>query len=314
MPYHISNNKIYSRNINPNLLLIIEDNLYNGDKNNTANVVLKVLDSLTGNILSNIQLENFEPNSLVVKFSENIIIISYNKKDKNNYRQEIISLEILNTGIEDSLLQILNKVYNKYFNAYTSINPKSSNLNDFKNYNLISDYVIISKTYYYPRKIKDIYFARSKLGITNSTILLLLENNSIVFLGWKMFSPRRAYINKQAKNVNDVYNNLKGESLYFDYESLPPYNFELPLDTKNILNSQNYYNSIVDKVNIQSTVLESTFNLCSVGSSIICYKYHPDKIYDSLPSSFSFDLIIGFLIGLFVSCYYFITKYLILIN
>ena len=87
---------------------------------------------------------------------------------------------------------------------------------------------------------------------------------------------------------------MESNSIYVDTE-LPGYEGILDFDYKLTLDSSDKLINI-NNVVISSTESESTFILCSTGEDVICYKVYPDKEYDKLNSTFSYSLILIFMV------------------
>jgi hypothetical protein len=111
-------------------------------------------------------------------FEENIVLVSYVKKDKNVNRNEVFVIEILKREIEDSFMSLMEKVL--HFDSRTEeTSPSENNL------------VFQEACYILPKRVKSIYASETKLNVSNKQIILIFENNLVLFLDRRLVGGRR---------------------------------------------------------------------------------------------------------------------------
>jgi hypothetical protein len=277
--YH-SAGKVFYKYIDSNLLLTLT-NL------SQKTLLVSIIRTTNGKVLYQGSISNVDFSQKILSvFEENMILISYMKKEKNVRRSEIFAIEIMKREIEHSLLQMLEKLFK--LNLFTESLP----IEEFNSEVQESDLVFLTHTYVIPRKLKGLFTTKTLLNVENKYFIFLFENNQAFLVDKRGVSPRRPLVkedkSKPGTNILDSMN-----SPYIDPE-LTPYNPLLVFDHKQILNVDFLINQI-DNILISPTEFESTFLLCTEGSSFTCYKISPDKTFDALSVSFSYSQIALFL-------------------
>jgi len=277
--YH-SAGKVFYKYIDSNLMLTLT-NL------SQKTLLVSIIRTTNGKVLYQSSISNVDFSQKILSvFEENMILISYMKKEKNVRRSEIHAIEIMKREIEHSLLQMLEKLFK--LNLFT----EGSQIEELTNEVQESDLVFLSHTYVIPRKLKGLFTTKTLLNVGNKYFIFLFENNQAFLVDKRGVSPRRPLVkedkSKPGTNILDSMN-----SPYIDPE-LTPYNPLMVFDHKQILNVDFLINQI-DNILISPTQFESTFLLCTEGSSFTCYKISPDKTFDALSVSFSYAQIALFL-------------------
>lgn len=304
-----SSGKILYKHIDHNVALILTN------VENTNTVYVTIINTIDGKILFQTQIAYVDLNQNINSiFNENFILISYVKKTASFTRNEILTIEIMKREIEHSLISLFDKIFNlkNIFSAFNANEEdeiemgkitanKKDNINGTDDEDLVhsNDLVFLMKTYFLPRKIKNIFVNKSKLNVSNKYIILLLETNQIYLIDKRALSPRRPIAKIDPKVQTPPVVDPLLNSPYADLES-PPYVPNIVLDPKFIIDV-NYINSQIDNIAIQPTKYESTFILCTSGISFSCYKTYPDKTFDYFVSIFPNYFIIIALIALFVN-------------
>ena len=209
---------------------------------------------------------NIDLSSITFLFEDNWGIISYIKREKGFKRNEIFTFELMKQEIEYSLTNL----FEKYFKSYSSLSTID-----------INDITILSKTFVLDHHVKGLYKSISQLSNANKFIIILFENNKILLIDRRSFSPRRP-IMKDIKGKPTFDPSIN--SIYVDQE-LPGYQGIVNINHKFILDSNIKIDEINDIV-VSPTGNESTFIICSIGVDLKCYKVYPDKIYDSFNTSY----------------------------
>lgn len=267
--YIPSPDKVFYKNLNPNLILILSKSL---GEDNVMNCHVSLIDSETGKPVFKLVIDRIMISEKIIPiFVEDKIFISYVRKEKTAFRQELISIELLKKDIDDSIFDLFNDKF------------KTDSI------------VIMHQTYTFNKKIKEMIISKTKKAITNKVLLIVYENQLISILDIRNVSARRTNNNPMNIEKSEIINN----QVYEDVE-LPPYNGFINIDYK-MLVSRNYLNERVDFISVVETNLESTFLLCTGGIKISCYKTTPDKNFDSLPDNFNYIMIILFIILISVS-------------
>ena len=268
-PTYLVNGKIYYKLINQNIIVVLS-------KNQNKNLLITIIQGENGNILDEIIIMNIDLSSITFLFEDNWGIISYIKREKGFKRNEIFTFELMKQEIEYSLTNL----FEKYFKSYSSLSTIDLN-----------DITILSKTFVLDHHVKGLYKSISQLSNANKFIIILFENNKILLIDRRSFSPRRP-IMKDIKGKPTFDPSIN--SIYVDQE-LPGYQAIVNINHKFILDSNIKIDEINDIV-VSPTGNESTFIICSVGVDLKCYKVYPDKIYDSFNTSYLKCLIGIFLI------------------
>lgn len=283
-----SNGNIFSRILNNNLLFTIS-------KLNSDSLTIELIDGLLGSVLykSDIKKVDFSKKILPI-YNENLLLIAYTYKDKNTLRQEVASFELMSKKAEVSFPLFFEKL------LYGEYNEKTIRKDSF----LIKDkLIVLTQTYTVESSIKSMYITNSSYSVANKNIVLVTLNNKIILMDVRTFSSRRPILKTQEEVTISNKDLLSSENLvsysFFIDNDLPVYSPIVRLDEKRILN-QNYLYEQVDFIDLSSTTYESTLVLCSKGSRINCYYIYPDKTFDSLPNSFMFELIVVFLVLIYI--------------
>ena len=291
--YH-SAGKVFYKYIDSNLLLTLT-NLSN------KTLIVSVILATNGKILHQSSISNVDFSQEILSvFEENMILISYMKKEKNVRRNEIHAIEIMKREIEHSLVQMLEKLFK--LNLFTeNAYPEHDIIDELQE----CDLVFLTHTYITSRKIKGLFATKTLLNVENKYFVFLFENNQVFLVDKRAVSPRRPLViqdkSKPGTNILDPMN-----SPYIDPE-LTPYNHLLIFDYKQILNVDFFTNQI-ENILISPTQFESTFILCAEGANISCFKVSPDKTFDALSVSFSYGQIALFL-SLVISIAILLRKY-----
>ena len=268
--FHASNGNIYHKYLNSNLLLLITQN--------TEDSILVEFLSENGKNLNKILIEKVDlAGKIIPVFIENKAYISYIKRDKSSFRQELISIELMRKRVDELFSNFINSYFKNSLMQTKTEEPKF----------LLQSFVI-SNT------IKNLFFSTSNLNVANKYLIVIYENNLTFFMDLRTVSARRPLTKE-----------MKDEGVYVDVE-LPPYNAVILPDHKMLL-SHSYLEEDVRDIKVFNTEYESTFVLCSFGTPVNCFQTSPDKTFDSLPDNFNFQLIIIFFFGIFV-------RFLILVN
>jgi len=308
-----SSGKILYKHIDQNVILIL------ANIENTQIVNITLINIINGKILYQTQILNVDLNRKINSiFDENFVIISYVKKNKNILRNEVFTIEIMRREIEHSLLSLFHKLFNLK-NIFSAFNPTEEELiemgkiqnkeNTANEEDLIhsDDLVFLTKTFFIPRRVKNIFMNKTKLNVANKYIIFLLESNQAFLVDKRNISPRRPFakIDPRAPNSPPVIDPLMN-SPYADLETTP-YFPNIILDPKFIVEID-FSNSGIEDITIQPTKFESTFILCTTGLSLNCYKVFPDKTFDYFVSIFPNVFILIALVILFVNLYFLLLK------
>jgi hypothetical protein len=288
--YH-SNGKIFYKYVSPNILLILSTS----DQKTLIATLIK-LDN--GKVLHHSYVNNIDFNQPISSlFEENLVIISYVKKEKSVVRNELYVIEIMRREIEHSLISLFERKMRHLIPFELSIFAQDVN-DDYEDING-NDLIFLTQTYILNRKVKGLYVSKTKINIANKFIILLFENNQVFFIDKRGISPRRP-IMKEEKGTQPVIDpNLN--SPYIDPD-IGGYNPLVALDHKFILDQFNM-NKQIEDIKVTTTENESIFLLCTEGSSLACYKVFPDKTFDTLTMNFSYALILLFMFGITVYIY-----------
>jgi hypothetical protein len=286
--YH-SNGKIFYKFISSNMVLVLSTN----DKRSLIVTILKVDN---GKILHQSSISNIDPSQPIKSiFEENLVVISYVKKEKSVVRNELYVIEIMRREIEHSLLTLLERKvkhllpFELGFTDIDEVNESNDDING-------SDLIFLTQSYVLNRKVKGLFVSKTRINIANKFVIILFENNQVFFIDKRGISPRRP-IMKDAGSATPVFDPTLN-SPYNDPD-ISGYSPIINLDHKFILD-QYFINSQVDDIKTTTTENESIFMLCTEGSGIACYKVYPDKTFDTLTMNFNYSLIILFMFGITV--------------
>lgn len=286
--YH-SGGKIFYKYIDSNTLLLLStyDN---------RTLIVSILKITNGKILHQSYINNVDFSQKILPlFEENTIVISYTKKEKTVTRNEIYVIEMMKREIEYSLITLFERIFkiNILSGEGENIQNQNENLQEF-------DLVFLTQTFIIPKRVKQIYFSKSKTNVSNKFLIMVFENNQVFVIEKRGISPRRPIVKddkgKAAGAPPVIDPNLN--SPYIDPES-PPYNPIVNIDYKYIVNID-FVNDQIDNIRIAPTEFESTFMLCTEGINISCYKVAPDKTFDTMTLHFSYSLIAMFIISIMV--------------
>lgn len=308
-----SSGKILYKHIDHNVILLIS----NIEK--TQNINIALISVVNGKILFQTQIANVDLEQKINSiFDENFVIINYVKKNKNVLRNEVFTIEIMRREIEHSLISLFQKIFNlkTLFSAFNPLDD-SEDENLFENQKLTTtknnndaekeeellhsdDLVFLTKTFFVPRRVKNLFLNKTKLNVANKYIIFLLESNQVFLVDKRALSPRRPFakVDARAQNSPPVIDPLMN-SPYADLETTP-YFPNILLDPKFILDVDYFYSQI-ENISVQPTKFESTFILCATGLSLNCYKVFPDKTFDYFVGIFPNVFILIALFVLFVS-------------
>lgn len=282
-----SNGNIFSKILNNNLLFTIS-------KANSDILIIELLDGLMGSVLYKTDLKKVDFSKKILPiYKENLLLIAYTYKDKNTLRQEVASFELMSKKAEVSFPLFFEKLFFGDFNE----NPQKDS------FFIKEKLIVLTQTYTLESSIKSMYITNSCYSVANKNLVLVTLNNKIILMDIRTFSSRRPILNTQEEGNISSKDLLSSENhvsySFFIDNDLPVYSPLVRLDEKRLLN-QNYLYEQVDFIDLSSTTYESTLVLCSKGSRISCYFVYPDKTFDSLPNSFMFELIVVFLVLIYI--------------
>lgn len=282
-----SGGKIYYKYVDWNILLILST----ADNKNLLTTVLK---TDNGKVLYQETIKNLDfSQSILPIFEENVIVISYVRKEKGYSRNEIHVIEVMKRQIEHSLISLFERIFKLPLSSENQVGIDSQLL-DIRP----EDLVFLTQTFILPRKLKGLFISKSFINISNKFLILLLENNQVYFIDKNTISPRRPIVREDKTKPGPPVVDPTLNSPYIDPE-MPPYSPYIVLDPKQILNI-NYMNDQISNIVVTPTEYESTFIVCIEGPSISCYKVYPDKTFDVLAVQFSYSLIIMFILSIMV--------------
>jgi hypothetical protein len=286
--YH-SNGKIFYKYVSSNAMLVMSTN-----DDRTLLITLIKLDN--GKVLHHSYINHVDftqpINSL---FEENLVVISYVKKEKSVLRNELYVIEVLRREIEHSLISLFEKKMRHLIPFENSIFGPEIDVDDHDNVSG-GDLIFLTQTYILNRKVKGLYVSKTKINIANKFIILLFENNQVFFVDKRGISPRRPIMREEKGTAPVVDPNLN--SPYIDPD-IGGYNPIVALDHKFILD-QYFMNKQIDEIKVTTTENESIFMLCTEGSGLACYNVFPDKTFDTMIMGVSYPLIMLFMFGITV--------------
>jgi hypothetical protein len=280
--YHVQG-KVFYKYIDANIILLLS-NIEN------KTLLLTLVRANSGKILHQSYINNVDFSQKIHSvFEENMVVVSYVKREKSVVRNEIYAIEIMKREIEHSFVSLLEKIFKfNIFSDSEKSHEESDNIQE-------NDLIFLTQTFILTRKIKGLFISKTLLNVANKYLIFLLENNQVFLLDKRGVSPRRPMM-KEEKGKPPVLDPLN--SPYIDPE-LSPYNPMVNFDAKFILNI-NFTEEQIDKILVTPTQFESTFLICTEGLNLSCYDVFPDKTFDTLNMSFAYSLIGLFLCGIIV--------------
>ena len=170
---YLTGGKILYKFLDNNLGVVV----YTHDR---RTLLFSVINSYNGKILYQASITNVDFTQRInTVFEENIVLVSYIKKDKNINRNEVFIVEIMKREIEHSFINLIEKVL-----QFDSKTENSSNLDE-------TDLIFQEACYIIPKRVKHIYTSETKLNISNKQIIFVLENNLVYFLDRRFAGGRR---------------------------------------------------------------------------------------------------------------------------
>lgn len=281
--YHVQG-KVFYKYIDANIILLLS----NVD---SKSLLISLVRANSGKVLHQSYINNVDFSQKIHSvFEENMIVVSYTKKEKSVIRNEIYAIEIMKREIEHSFVSLLEKIFKfNIFSDSEKSHEESDNIQE-------NDLIFLTQTFILTRKIKGLFISKTLLNVANKYLIFLLENNQVFLLDKRGVSPRRPMM-KEEKGKPPVLDPLN--SPYIDPE-LSPYLPLINFDSKFILNI-NFTEDQIDKILVTPTQFESTFLICTEGLNLSCYDVFPDKTFDTLNMSFAYSLIGLFLWGIIVN-------------
>jgi len=168
---YLSGGKILYKFLDKNLGVVV----YTSDR---KTLYLTIMKSDSGKILYQATIAHVDFNQRInVLFEENIVLVSYIKKEKSINRNEVFVVEIIKREIDDSFIYLMEKVL-----QFESRTEKTSDENDL---------VFQEACYILPKRVKQMFASETKLNVSNKQIILVFENNFVHFLDIRFAGARR---------------------------------------------------------------------------------------------------------------------------
>jgi hypothetical protein len=287
--YH-ANGKVFYKYLDTNMLLVLSSI---ESKESKSTLYVTIIKTNNGKILYQGYLHHVDFNKKIITvFEENIVLISYTRKEKSISRNELFVIEIMKREIEHSFIHLLEKIFKVNLVSDYDFSNES-----FYDENIQeSDLLFLTQTFITSKRIKDIKTSKTLLNMANKFFVVIFENNQVFFVDKRGLSPRRPLMREEKGKPPVLDPELN--SPYIDPE-LTPYHPLINLDTKYILDINFAYNQI-DDVLISPTEYESTLLVCTLGLNISCDKVYPDKTFDTMLIGIPYSLIIMFISGIMV--------------
>ena len=168
---YLSGGKILYKFLDKNLGVVA----YTSDR---KTLYLSIIKSDSGKILYQASIANVDFNQRInVLFEENIVLVSYIKKEKSINRNEVFVVEIIKREIDDSFIYLMEKVL--------QIEGRTDSIIDE------NSLIFQEACYIIPKRVKHIFVSETRINVSNKQIILLFENNFVHFLDIRLAGARR---------------------------------------------------------------------------------------------------------------------------
>lgn len=154
-------------------------------------------------------------------YLENLLIISFSRKEKFGTKQEIAVAELFKPKIEDDTQRMLKEAY---FNSAKFNSPTYSSFEE-------EAPLVAKENYQFPQQIKSLTLTQTKSHITGKNLVLLTADDSLYMLEYAQFSARRPQTGKvgEVKFDDDEEDDEESKAVQLKIKEMPPYDGVIPL-------------------------------------------------------------------------------------